>query len=583
MKDLFRILRFAWLRKRLTIGVFWVETALVILNALFPIVIKEIFDLLEKQIRKGDFTFSLNVYSLPLILYLLIVIFSVLFQLWEGYFETKWWYQTRNTVICKVFGHLETLDLSFFERSSTGKIIEKLSSGIDTMQSIMENIIEVLVPQMIYMIFAIIVLFTINIAFGLMIAIGVPIFTFISIKFTKPLNKLQDRVRDYEEKAGSVRVETLSNIRTVKSFATEKRHQAELSNSLKKSLKTTMRRMGMYARMDSVRFSITNGTRVFSIFIGVYWVATGKITFGTLFLVWTYVNGIYNPLWRLSRIYDNTQRDLRSTRRIFEILDTEPKIQDSQKAAGLENVDGNVEIKGLKFKYKNRNVLDGLDLKIKKGETVAIVGKSGVGKSTLVKLLLRFYDPQVGSITIDGHDIRGVTQKSLRQNIGVVLQDTAIFNDTAFNNIAYANPKASKEDVIRAAKIAHAHEFVNKLPEGYETIVGERGVKLSGGEQQRINIARAVLKNPPILILDEATSHLDSESEKLIQDALWKLIRGRTSIIIAHRLSTIMKADLIVVLDKGKISEIGTHKELVSKKSGIYHKLFEIQSGSYLK
>ncbi len=300
-------------------------------------------------------------------------------------------------------------------------------------------------------------------------------------------------------------------------------------------------------------------------------------------MVWTYVNGIYNPLWRLSRIYDNTQRNLRSTKRIFEILDKKPTVQDSPKAAEFENVAGNLEIKGLNFKYKNRGVLEGLDLKVKKGETVAIVGKSGVGKSTLVKLLLRFYDPQEGSISIDGHDIRNITQKSLRQNIGVVLQDTAIFNDTAFNNIAYSNPKAKREDVLRAAKIAHAHEFISKLPEGYDTIVGEKGVKLSGGEQQRINIARAILKNPPILVLDEATSHLDSESEKLIQDALWKLIKRRTSIIIAHRLSTIMKADLIVVLDKGKINEVGTHEELVAKKGGIYHKLFEIQSGGYLK
>ncbi len=274
MKDLFRILGFAWLRKWLTIGVFLAETALVLLNALFPIVIKDIFDLLEKQIRNNNFTFDLRVYATPLILYLLIVIFSVLFQLWEDYFETKWWYQTRNTVICKIFGHLETLDLSFYEQSSTGKIVEKLSNGIDTMQSIMEDIIKVLVPQIIYMIFATIVLFTVNVTFGLMIAIGVPIFTFISIKFTKPLNTLQDKVRDYEEKAGSIRVEALSNIKTVKSFATEKRHLNELSNSLKKSLQTTMKRMGMYTKMDSARLSITNGTRVFSIIIGVYWVAT---------------------------------------------------------------------------------------------------------------------------------------------------------------------------------------------------------------------------------------------------------------------------------------------------------------------
>lgn len=325
-----------------------------------------------------------------------------------------------------------------------------------------------------------------------------------------------------------------------------------------------------------------HGSRLLLLGLGAYWVSQGKITLGTLVMVWQYVGGIYSPLWMLSRIYDNTQQDLVSVKRIFEILDTKPEIEDANDAIALGKINGDIELSGLKFKYKNRNVLNGIDLKIPKGRVVAIVGRSGVGKSTLVKLLLRFYDPQEGYITVDGCDIRNVTQRSLRENIGVVLQDTAIFNDTALNNVAYSKSNAPKEEVVRAAKTAHAHEFIKDLPEGYDTIVGERGVKLSGGEQQRINIARAVLKNPPILVLDEATSHLDSESEKLIQDALWKLIEGRTSIIIAHRLSTIMKADLIVVLDKGKIAEVGTHDELV-KKEGIYNKLFKIQSGSYLK
>lgn len=583
MKDLLRILKFAWIKKGLTISVSISATSLVIIEVVYPLIIKQIFDLLEGQIKEGNLSFDPNKFIAPFSMYVFLVIMSAAIRLWYTYYETKWWLGTRNAVIEKVFNHLQSLDLSFFEKSSTGKLIEKLSNGVGNMQNIMEDVIEDIIPQMLYMIIAIVILFKVNVTFGLVVSIGVPLFAFISTRYTKTLNALQDKTRDYEEKAGMVRVESLSNIKTVKSFTAEKRHSKDLMGHTDRSMQMSLRRMKKYVQMNTMRFTITNTSRFFAIGAGVYWVSTGKITFGTLFLVWTYVNGIYNPLWRLSYIYDNAQRNMRSVRRVFEILDTKPDIEDAKNAVSLgKNVRGEIGFSGVKFGYENRHVINGLDLKIPAGSVVAVVGKSGVGKSTLVKLLLRFYDPQEGKISIDGHDIKNVTQKSLRQNIGVVLQDTAIFNETAFNNIAYAKPKASKEEIIRAAKVAHAHEFISKLSEGYSTIVGEKGVKLSGGEQQRVNIARAVLKNPPILILDEATSHLDSESEKLIQDALWKLIKGRTSIIIAHRLSTIMKADMIVVLDKGKISEIGTHDELV-RKEGIYNKLFKIQSGSYLK
>jgi ABC-type multidrug transport system fused ATPase/permease subunit len=278
------------------------------------------------------------------------------------------------------------------------------------------------------------------------------------------------------------------------------------------------------------------------------------------------------------------QKNLRSVKRTFEILDTLPEITDAAKARNLNVSKGEITIKNLSFGYDGAEniILNKLSLTIPNNKSVAFVGKSGVGKSTIIKLLLRFYDPNKGDISIDGQNIKSITQKSLRESIGVVMQDSSLFNDTALNNISYGNKRVKKEGVIRAAKMANAHEFIMKLPQGYDTIVGERGVKLSGGEQQRINIARAILKNPPILILDEATSSLDSESEKLIQDALCRLIRGRTTIIIAHRLSTVMRADLIVVLDKGKISEMDTHNELLKKK-GIYSKLFNIQSGGYLK
>ena len=583
MRDFGKLLKLGLLEKRLSALLFGFAVLGSLLEAFIPVTLKLIFDFLEKQARTGFGSFSVFELGKYLVLFILLTFSRDLMEMFEDFYASKWWHKIGNTVTEKVFNHLTNLSNSFYEKTSTGRLIEKLGKGISDIQDILGSIISSLVPQILYIIIAIFFLFSINLIFGAIVMIGIPLFIIISVIFYKVLNSFQDKTRDAAEKATVVKVETISNIKTVKSFATEDRHSEQLRKYLGEELSATISRNKKRFQMSALRFSVSDISQVSILAIGAYFTATGKITIGTLVMAWTYATRSYQPLWWVTRIYDNIQRDMISVSRVFDILDTKIEVEDRRNAAILGKANGDLEFKDVSFKYKSRNVIRGLDLEIPAGKVVAIVGKSGVGKSTLVKLLLRFYDPQEGQILIDGHNIKEVTQKSLRQNIGVVLQDTAIFNDTAYNNIAYANPKASKEDVLKAARVAHTHEFVSKLEEGYDTVVGERGVKLSGGEQQRINIARAVLKNPPILVLDEATSHLDSESEKLIQDALWKLIEGRTSIIIAHRLSTIMKADLIVVLDKGKISEIGTHEELVKKEGGIYNKLFKIQSGSYLK
>lgn len=343
----------------------------------------------------------------------------------------------------------------------------------------------------------------------------------------------------------------------------------------------TVRRISM----NLLRFLVVNLAQISILGLGTYWTITNKITLGDLILVTTYTNRSIQPLWSLTWIFDRVVRDMRSVRRVFELLDTEPEIKDAPNAKKLQIRQGSISFRDVSFRYedkKQKKVVSGFTLDIPAGQTIAFVGKSGVGKSTLIKLLLRFYDIQKGSILIDNQDITKVTQKSLRENIGVVMQDSILFNDTAENNIKYGGRAVPKKNILIASKAANAHEFVEKLPKKYDTVVGERGVKLSGGEQQRINIARAFLKNPPILVLDEATSSLDSESEQKIQDALWTLVKGRTTLIIAHRLSTVMRADLIVVMDKGKIVETGKHSDLIKKKNGIYANLYKIQSGGYL-
>jgi ABC-type multidrug transport system fused ATPase/permease subunit len=278
----------------------------------------------------------------------------------------------------------------------------------------------------------------------------------------------------------------------------------------------------------------------------------------------------------------NVQKSLVDTQLMFDYLDEKPQILDAENAVNIKPTHPDITLDKVNFSYKKEETINNLTLHIPGGSTLAIVGKSGSGKSTLVKLLLRLYEINSGEIKIDGKNIQKIHQRSLRENISTVMQDSIVFNDTAHNNILYGKHTATKRDVDKAATLAGANKFIESLPNKYNTILGEKGVKLSGGEQQRINIARAFLKNAPILILDEATSSLDSEIEQQIQDSMWDLAKNRTTIIIAHRLSTVMKADLIVVMDKGKIVEQGTHKDLVEHK-GIYSKLFEIQSGGYLK
>jgi len=550
-----------------------------------PQIIKLFFDLVEKQI-KGNLPFYQvsNQFWLYIILFAIVITAQAVFNQFDNYVGSVWYNKTRTKLISNVFSHVTTLSLSFFEKNPAGKIKERADRGTEELLDTAEGIYYEILPQIVYILIAMYFLFSVSLYFGLILFVGVPLFVLVSIVFMHKLNEYQDNYRTSEETSSSIVVETLVNIKTVKSFVTEIKHAQDLKKQLGISQDNSIKRSYAWVKMNIYRYAIVNTAQILILGVGVYWVLNNKITLGAFSLAWAYTNRSFSPLWYLTRVVDRIQKNLRSVRRTFEILDTLPEIKDNQRAKNLKITEGKIDIKHLSFGYNNDDnmVLKDFDLTVPNNKSIAFVGKSGVGKSTIIKLLLRFYDPNKGDILIDGQNIKDVTQKSLRESIGVVMQDSSLFNDTALNNISYGNTKAKKVDVIRASKMANAHDFIMKLPQGYDTVVGERGVKLSGGEQQRINIARTILKNPPILILDEATSSLDSESEKLIQDALWNLIRGRTTIIIAHRLSTVMRADLIVVMDKGKISEMDTHKQLV-KNNGIYSKLFKIQSGGYLQ
>jgi ATP-binding cassette subfamily B protein len=322
------------------------------------------------------------------------------------------------------------------------------------------------------------------------------------------------------------------------------------------------------------------------VYLALQWWNQGILTIGDVVLVQAYLIRIFDQLWDTGKNIRAIYEALADANEMTEMLLQPHEVQDAVNAKKLKVKEGKIQIQKVTFGYEEQQangeeILKGFDLEIKAGERIALVGASGGGKSTIVKLLLRFFDIQDGSILIDGQNIAKVTQDSLRDNIGFVPQEPILFHRTLMDNIRYARPEASDEEVYKAAKVAHCHEFISHFPEGYQTYVGERGVKLSGGERQRVAIARAILKNAPILILDEATSSLDSESEMYIQDALSKLMKGKTTLVVAHRLSTIMQMDRILVINGGKVVEEGKHEELVKAKQGIYQKLWQIQAGGF--
>jgi subfamily B ATP-binding cassette protein MsbA len=477
-----------------------------------------------------------------------------------------------------LFERITRMDVGYFTEQRKGNLLSCMSNDITEVQNTIVTSFQVIFKDPVYIVGYMAVLFMMSYQLTLISVLALPLLAFSISRLARRLKRKAAEAQELQGDILSTMEETISGIRIIKAFNAQK-HQNKQFDDLNEQHRKVTKKM-FYRQELSGPLSEFLGVSVASIvlLVGGVFILNGEFAFGieTLIAYFGLFYSVLVPIKEVSRAYSSFQRGTAAADRIFKIIDTPALIKKSKNPISVKEFKNQIEFKNVSFKYETEPVLTDINLIIPKGKMYALVGHSGAGKSTIADLIPRFYDVTSGEIMIDGINVKNLEPKDLISLMGIVTQEAILFNDTVINNIAYGMENINEKDVIEAAKIANAHEFIANLESGYHTNIGDRGGKLSGGQRQRLAIARAVLKNPPILILDEATSALDTESERLVQDALIKLMKNRTSVVIAHRLSTIRNADQIIVLDSGKIAERGTHDELTDK-NGIYKHLCDLQ------
>ena len=499
--------------------------------------------------------------ALTTTIYILVVFFLLqsLLSIGQSYMVARVGQKIMAEFRVRLFRHLESLSLSFFTKRRTGEILSRLTNDVGTIQTISTTVPVDMAKQVVVLLGAVGILIYMNWKLCLMILTILPFVILTAKLFGKKLKSLSTAVQDRMADISTILEEVVSGVRIVKSFVREEYEANRFKETVDQTLELALKKAW-----------------VFAVFIPVITFLT-LMTPGDLVAFVLYGGILMGPFSSFARLFSQLKEVQGATQRVFEILDLEPRISDNGQAIVLPPVKGRVTFQQVGFSYEPGNpVLKNISFEVQPGQVVALVGPSGAGKTTLLNLLHRFYDPGTGTIRIDGFPIRDLSLKSLYAQIGLVSQETILFGGTIRENILYGRLDATEEEIIEAAKAANADPFISALPQGYQTIVGEKGINLSGGQRQRIAIARAILKQPRILLLDEATSSLDNESERLIQEALQRLMVGKTTFVIAHRLTTVQNADIIITLEDGEIVEKGTHSELIQLK-GLYHHLYTVK------
>ncbi len=477
----------------------------------------------------------------------------------------------------RLYAWLQRLSLSFFERTSTGELMSRVTNDVNALEQFVTHGSALTAVDLLRLCGGALLLVVLDLRLALLVLLPVPVLAVSMRYFNTRIRPVYRRVRRRLGDINAQLQDNLSGIRVIQAFAQEEQALHRFTAESESYYRARVEGIRYWSTFfPAMRFVASLGT-VIVLGVGAVMVVRGDLTLGTLVAFLSYVTSFYEPINRLTEVDNIFQEAIAAGERIFELLDESAEIQDAPDAVELPPIRGEVVFQDVHFRYGSGDeVLHDVEFSMAPGEVVALVGPSGAGKTSVANLLCRFYDPIHGRITVDGYDLRRVKLASLRRQVAVVLQDTFLFNTTVRDNLLYGKPDATEEELVAAARAAYAHEFIEALPNGYDTEIGERGVKLSGGQKQRLALARAILANPRILILDEATSSVDAEAEYLIQQALDEVLKGRTALIIAHRLSTIRNADKIIALEEGRIVEIGDHQELI-RRGGLYSQLYQRQ------
>ncbi|MHB9025098.1 MAG: ABC transporter ATP-binding protein [Armatimonadota bacterium] len=498
-----------------------------------------------------------------------------------GFLRTYWMHVAGQRLLhalrSRLYGHFQQLPLTYYDNRQTGDLMSRMTGDVEQIEHLLVHGTDEVLVSVLSLGLALYYMSTYHGGLTLLVLIPVPILVVSILFFSRAIRTIYRAIRDQVGSLNAKLQDNISGMRVIKAFSREKDEQEQVEAESAGVMAMNIRGIRMWSPFFPAMSFIGSIGTIIVLGAGAYFVSRGELTQGGLVAVLIYVGNFYQPIGALFRTSDGIMRALAAGERIFEVLDTVPEIQDPENPVELAQVRGEVCFENVSFHYANGDeVLREINVAVKPGERVALVGRSGAGKSSFINLIPRFYDAVEGCITVDGVDVRGCRQTDLRRHIALVLQETFLFNGTVRANLQYGKLDATDEEMIDAATIANAHEFIERLPQGYDTEIGERGVKLSGGQRQRLAIARAVLVDPRILILDEATSSVDSESEFLIHQALERLMEGRTTFIIAHRLSTIKHADTILVLENGTIQERGNHATLL-RADGLYAQMYRQQ------
>jgi ABC-type multidrug transport system fused ATPase/permease subunit len=567
LKRLFRHLGPYWKPLTATSILLLLQTGLSLLPPLFQ---KAIID---EVIATGDLR------RLVLLVAVLIGVFAVLalVEFGDQYLRHVLGERFLLDLRVRIYGYLQRLSLSFFERTSTGELMSRVTNDVNELERFITHGVTLIVVDFLRLVGASVILILLDWRLALVALLPIPFIGFGLRRFNRRVRPIYRRVRDRLGDINARLQDDLSGMRVIQAFGQEEAELQRFRSVSERYFRERVQAIWAWSTFFPSIYFVSSVSGVLVLGVGAAMIINGQLTLGTLVAFLAYIASFYEPLRRLTDVDNVFQQADAAAERIFELLDEMPEIQDAPDAIPLGRITGEVAFDDVHFRYgDDGEVLHDIEFQMAPGQMVALVGPSGAGKTSIANLLCRFYDPTHGRVLVDGHDLRRLQLRSLRQQVAVVLQDTFLFNATVRENLLYGKPDACEAEIIAAAQAAYAHEFIQGLSDGYDTLIGERGVRLSGGQRQRLALARAILTDPRVLILDEATSSVDAEAEYLIQQALDQVMKGRTSLVIAHRLSTIREADKIIALHDGRISEVGDHYELLAR-DGLYSQLYRRQ------